>query len=217
LNELANSDPEVRGSINNIKERRLGILLDTKPLAARAFYYNKETKNFSIDDPALFYFLRHLDWDALRRDCGYRETAETYDYDVALSFAGENRILAKHIAARLEDLDVPVFYDESFESNFLGKAWTKMFKEIFAEKSRYVVCLLDRHHLEKIWPTFEREHFTPRVLEEHVIPIFLDDSRFVGIPADIVGIKFEFDPENPEWPAKADKEIVEKLIDKLTD
>lgn len=127
LNELANSDPEVRGSINNIKERRLAILLETKPLAARSFFYNKETKNFSIDDPALFYFIRHLDWELLRRDCGYRENAETFEYDVALSFAGENRPLAKHIATRLEDLDVPVFLDECFETNFLGKAWTRMF------------------------------------------------------------------------------------------
>lgn len=216
LNELANSDPEVRGSINNIKERRLSILLESKPLAARCFYYNKETKSFSIDDPALFYFIRHLDWDALRRDCGYREAAENFDYDVALSFAGENRDLAKHIAAQLEDLDVPVFYDESFEANFLGKAWGKKFREIFAQESRYVVCLLDKHHLEKIWPTFEREHFAPRVADEHVIPIYLDDTKFIGIPADIVGVRFKFDPNDPDWRTNADREIVEKLIDKLT-
>jgi hypothetical protein len=216
LNELANSDQDVRGSINNIKERRLAILLESKPLAARSFYYNKETKNFSVDDPALFYFLRHMDWDALRRDCGYREAVENYEYDIALSFAGENRDLAKHIATQLEDLDVPVFYDESFEANFMGKAWTKKFKEIFADDSRYVVVLLDKNHAEKIWPTFEREHFAPRVADEHVIPIYLDDTKFVGIPADIIGVRFKFDPSDPEWRAKADIEIVEKLIDKIT-
>jgi len=216
LTELANSDQAVRGSINNIKDRRLPILLESKPLAARSFYYNKETKYFSIDDPALFYFLRHLDWEALRRDCGFRELAGNYEYDVALSFAGENRDLAKHIANQLLDLDVPVFYDESFESNFLGKAWTKKFKEIFADESRYVVVLLDKHHAEKIWPTFEREHFAPRVADEHVIPIYLDDTKFVGIPTDIIGVRFEFDQDDPEWREKADREIVEKLIEKLT-
>ncbi|MQU72469.1 TIR domain-containing protein [Sinorhizobium meliloti] len=216
LTELANSDPEVRGSINNIKDWRLSILLESKPLAARSFYYNKETKNFSIDDPALFYFVRHLDWEALRRDCGFREVVENHEYDVALSFAGENRELAKHIANQLQDLDVPVFYDEAFEANFLGKAWTKKFKEIFADESRYVVVLLDKHHAEKIWPTFEREHFAPRVADEHIIPIYLDDTKFVGIPTDIIGVRFRFDQEDPEWRDKADREIVEKLIDKLT-
>ena len=74
------------------------------------------------------------------------------------------------------------FMTKHLNLNFLGKAWTKTFKEIFSEKSRYVVCLLDKHHAEKIWPTFEREHFAPRVADEHVIPIFLDDTSLVGIP-----------------------------------
>ena len=216
MTELANSDPEVRGSINNIKDWRLSILLESKPIAARSFYYNKETKNFSVDDPALFYFMRHLDWEALRRDCGFRDVVENYEYDVALSFAGENRELAKHIANQLQELDVPVFYDEAFEANFLGKAWTKKFKEIFANESRYVVVLLDKHHADKIWPTFEREHFAPRVADEHVIPIYLDDTKFVGIPADIIGVRFKFDQEDPGWQERADREIIEKLIDKLT-
>lgn len=216
LTELANSDSLVRGSINNIKDRRLPILLESKPLAARSFYYNKETKYFSIDDPALFYFLRHLDWEALRRDCGFRELAGNYEYDIALSFAGENRELAKHIANQLLELDVPVFYDEAFETNFLGKAWTKKFKEIFTDESRYVVVLLDKHHADKIWPTFEREHFAPRIADEQVIPIYLDETKFVGIPSDIVGVYFSFDQDDPEWRYKADREIIEKLIDKLT-
>jgi hypothetical protein len=216
LTELANSDPEVRGSINNIKDWRLSILLESKPIAARSFHYNKETKHFSVDDPALFYFMRHLDWEALRRDCGFRDVVENYEYDVALSFAGENRELAKHIANQLGELDVPVFYDQAFEANFLGKAWAKKFKEIFADESRYVVVLLDKYHADKIWPTFEREHFSPRVADEHVIPIYLDDTKFVGISADIIGVRFKFDQEDPEWRDRADREIIEKLIDKLT-
>ena len=93
--------------------------MESKPLVARSFYYNKETKNFSIDDPALFYFIQHLDWDKLRLDCGFRDEEVNFEYDVAISFAGENRLLAKHIANQLEALDVPVFFDEMFEANIL--------------------------------------------------------------------------------------------------
>ena len=39
--------------------------------------------------------------------------------------------------------------------------------------SRLVVCFLDAHHKEKIWPTFERECFQPRVADAEV---FLDDN-----------------------------------------
>ena len=190
--------------------------MESKPLVARSFYYNKETKNFSIDDPALFYFVQHLDWEQLRKDCGFRDVVESYDYEIALSFAGENRELAKHIAAQLEALDIPVFFDEMFEANYLGKAWTNVFREIFVDKSHFVLCLLDRHHSEKIWPTFEREHFAPRVAEGQVIPVYLDDTKFVGIPSDIIGIRFDFDPSREGWRIDVDREIVEKLLDKLT-
>lgn len=191
LNELANSNPEVKGSINNIKEHRINVVLESKPICDRYFYYNSETKTFAIEDPAFFYYLEHLNWDQLRKDCGFREDEKSYDWDFAISFAGENRELAACIADLLTVLDCTVFYDSYFESNYLGTAWNQQFKEIFSEKSRYVICLLDKFHSEKIWPTFERECFTPRVEENAVIPIYLDDTSFVGIPKDIVGIDFK--------------------------
>jgi hypothetical protein len=215
LNGLANANEDVRGSVNNIKERRLPALIDAKPLVARHFYYNSETKNFAIEDPALFYFIKHLDWNKLRADCGFREENKFFEFEIALSFAGENRDLARFIAETLESLDVPVFFDEMFEANFLGKAWSRQFKEVFSEKSRFVVCLLDVHHLEKIWPTFEREHFVPRIPEESVIPIYLDDTKFPGIPQDIVGIRFKFDRNDPSWKNAATDKIVLKLIDRI--
>ncbi len=216
LNEMANARPEVKGSINNIKERRLSVLMESKPLVARHFYYNSETKNFAIEDPALFYFIKHLDWNQLRQDCGFREQNEDFEFEVALSFAGTNRELAQFISESLTMLDVSNFYDEMFEANFLGKAWSEQFKGIFSKKSKYVVTLLDSHHLKKIWPTFEREHFAPRIADESVIPIFLDDTKFPGIPSDIVGIHFVFDPSQDDWKQKATDEIIMKLIDKLS-
>ena len=54
LNEMANALTGVRGSINNIKEHRLEVLINSKPAVAERFYYNTETKSFAIEDPALF-------------------------------------------------------------------------------------------------------------------------------------------------------------------
>jgi hypothetical protein len=217
LNEMANALLDVRGSINNIKEHRLEVLISSKPGVANQFYYNTETKSFAIEDPALFYFIKHLDWDRLRQDCGFRQTTVYYEWDIALSFAGENRELAEYLDDKLTFLDVPVFYDANYEANYLGKTWSAKFKEIFGEKSRFVVCILDKRHSDKIWPTFEREIFTPRVASGTVIPIFLDDTKFVGIPHDVIGIKFNFDPADPNWQKKAYHQIITKLIDKLSE
>lgn len=216
LNELANADPDLRGSINNIKERRLPTLIDDKPIVARSFFYNRETKSFSIDDPALFYFIQHLDWEQLRIDCGFRNDVASYEWEVAISFAGEHRALAEHIANQLEHLDVPVFFDRNYEAEFLGQNWSTLFQGVFAEKSRYILCLLDKHHSKKIWPTFEREHFAPRVATGAVIPVYLDDTKFVGIPQETVGIKFTYNEAEPGWRNRADTEIVFKLIEKLS-
>lgn len=216
LNMLANKYEDVRGSINNIKEHRLNVLLEDKPLCARHFYYNSDTKNFVIEDPALFYFIANLNWDELRRDCGFREDSEDYRYDVALSFAGENRELAKHVADQLSVLDMSVFFDEYFESNFLGKTWNNEFKNVFSKESRIVVCFLDSHHNEKIWPTFERECFRPRVKEAEVIPVYLDDTPFVGIPSDIVGIKPKWDTSDPDWEKRAVDDIVFPIAERLS-
>lgn len=215
LNELANANPDVRGSINNIKEHRLAVLLQSKPACARHFYYNQETKNFSIEDPALFYFLKHLDWNALRLDCGFRESTRDYEWDFALSFAGENRELARLIAKNLEILDARVFFDEYFENNYLGKTWSEQFKRIFGESSRLVICLLDTHHKSKIWPTFERECFVPRVPDGDVTPIFLDDTHFVGIPSDLVGINFAADCSNENSEEAVIEQIVYKLMERI--
>jgi hypothetical protein len=212
LTELANAYLDVRGSINNVKEKRLAILIESKPVCERYFYYNPETKHFAIEDPALFYYLKHLNWDDLRKACGFRAGDRDFDFDFALSFAGENRTIARKIADQLETLDCSVFYDEFFEANYLGKAWHKSFMEVFSDKSRFVVCLLDKNHLEKIWPTFERECFAPRVPETAVIPIYLDDTSFPGIPRDIVGISFKVGASSE---AELDNLVTDKIVFKL--
>lgn len=211
---LANQNPEVRGSINNIKEKRISVLLESKPICDRYFYYNAETKYFAIEDPALFYYIKHLNWDAIRKECGFKAEERDFEFDFALSFAGENRELARVIAGQLETLDCSVFFDEIFESNYLGKAWGAQFKEIFQNRSRFVVCLLDVNHREKIWPTFERDCFIPRVPDEAVIPIYLDKTEFVGIPKDVVGIKFEVANEPLDQDAVLDA-ITFKLCHRL--
>jgi hypothetical protein len=215
LNELANANPDVRGSINNIKDRRLAVLLDSKEQCKKYFYYNADTKNFAIEDPALFYYVKHLDWDRLRAECGFRDNPKSREFDVAISFAGENRALAKYIAEQLEFLDVHVFFDELYEDNYLGQAWGEQFKRIFSEDSEVVICLLDNYHLSKIWPTFERDCFVPRVRDAEVVPIMLDDALFPGIPADLVSIRFHWDAADPNWKARVDEEVVMRLIDRI--
>lgn len=215
INSLANNHSQIRGSINNIKHRRLNGLLNDKEVCSRYFYYDPETQFFSIEDPALFYYLIHLDWELLRKECGFREESIDYDHDIALSFASENRELAEYLSHALSEYcDFSVFYDKNYESNFLGEAWSDKLNEIFCKRCRFVVCLLDKSHKDKLWPDFERECFTPRIKDGAVIPIFLDETVFPGIPRDIGHIKFSWNKETLDWNKQVDDQIIMKLIDK---
>jgi hypothetical protein len=127
LTSLSDNNEDVRGSINNIKDSRLSNLLESKELAARHFFYSPETTTFAVEDPAVFYFLRHLDWEALRSDCGFRGRDGNYEFDIAISFAGENRDLAEYLAERFSALDIQVFYDANFETNWTCPQMTYTF------------------------------------------------------------------------------------------
>lgn len=215
LNELANSRQDIKGSINNVKDHRLRVLLEQKEACARLFYYDADTKNFAIEDPALFYYLKNLNWEDLRQRCGFRDDPQDFEWDIAISFAGENRALADFIGQKLRELDISVFYDRNYEDNYLGGLWSKQFLEIFAQKSRLVVAILDQHHKEKVWPTFERDCFTQRVQEEEVIPVFLDKTIFPGIPTDLVSIHFNYDGDlNAQSDAIID-DVVLRIAGKL--
>ena len=215
LNELANANEDMRASINGIKEKRLNTVLNSKPLCSQYFFYNSGNKVFAIEDPALFYYMHHVDWEEIRKDCGFRDDIKSKEFEIAISFAGENRQLAKYIAEQLESIDISVFLDEHYEANYLGKAWSKEFERIFVHDSKYVFCILDIHHQNKIWPTFERECFKKRVSEGEVIPLFLDETVFVGIPDDLIGIKFKWDPKEENWQDRVEDEIVFRIWEKL--
>lgn len=215
LNELANSQPNIKGSINNIKDHRLSILLEQKETCSRLFYYDASTKNFALEDPALFYYLKNLNWENLRERCGFRNDDKDFEFDIAISFAGENRALAKFIVEQLAILDISSFYDKNYEDNYLGGPWSKLFKEIFTEKSRLVVALLDTHHQDKVWPTFERDCFDIRVPKSEVIPIILDNTTFAGFPKDLVAIHFKYDGDIETQKNEIIDDIVLRIATKL--
>lgn len=208
LNELANTQLEIKGSINNVKDGRLSLLLERKEDCARLFYYDASTKNFAIEDPALFYYLKNLDWDALRKRCGFTDGLPDYEFDLAISFAGENRDLAQFMTEQFTELDISVFYDRHYEDNYLGELWDDRFQSVFGKRSRLVVALLDKRHREKIWPTFERDCFRERVGNDEVIPIFLDRTVFAGIPQSLVSIHFP-------RPEELSDEVKDRIIDEI--
>ncbi len=82
---------------------------------------------------------------------------EIYDFEFALSFAGEDREIVEQIANKLEVKGIKVFYDAFYKAELLGKDLAIKFKEIYGEKSEYVVLFVSEYYDKKLWTNYEFE------------------------------------------------------------
>jgi hypothetical protein len=78
-------------------------------------------------------------------------------YDIALSFAGENRAYIEEVATGLKTAGIKVFYDAFESAELWGKNLVDHLAEIYANRARYVVMLISKEYVEKAWTTHERQ------------------------------------------------------------
>lgn len=105
-------------------------------------------------------------------------------YDVALSFAGEDREYVEAVAAALAGSGVKVFYDAYERSDLWGKNLYEHLTSVYKDDSRYVVVFVSKHYAHKVWTTHERRAAQARALVEHsdyILPARFDDTDIPGL------------------------------------
>ena len=106
-------------------------------------------------------------------------------YDVALSFAAEDRQYAKTLANLLEADGYKPFYDENELANLWGKNLYDYLSSVYKDQARYCVMFLSKHYERKLWTTHERQLAQARAFQEnreYILPVRLDDTEIPGIP-----------------------------------
>ena len=106
------------------------------------------------------------------------------EYDVALSFAGEDRPYAEDLAKRLRASGYRVFYDEFEQVELWGKNLYDRFSSIYKDKARYCVMFLSQNYVRKVWPNHERQSAQARALQEsqeYILPVRIDNTEIPGI------------------------------------
>ena len=105
-------------------------------------------------------------------------------YDVALSFAGEDRIHAKELAQLLKSGGYRVFYDDYEKPRLWGKNLYDELSSVHQNQARYCVMFLSEHYAHKWWPKNERESARARAFvekyREYILPVRLDDTEIPG-------------------------------------
>jgi HEAT repeat protein len=109
-----------------------------------------------------------------------RQGQSEYKYQVALSFAGENRKFAERLAVLLKEKDISVFYDRYEQSDLWGKDLYQHLQSVYRDKAQYCVVFLSQAYAQKLWTRHELESAQARAFREHkeyILPVKIDDTE----------------------------------------
>ena len=108
----------------------------------------------------------------------------SYVYDVALSFAGEDREYVEDFALELQKYNIKVFYDKFEEATLWGKDLYTYLSDIYSKKAKYCIIFVSKSYAKKQWTKLERESAQERAFKEnieYILPVRLDDTSIPGI------------------------------------
>lgn len=114
-----------------------------------------------------------------------RET-DAFDYDIAFSFAGEDRDIVQQLVYELLQNNIRVFYDADEKANLWGKDLYQYFQEIYRDRARYCVIFVSEAYSRRIWSQHELKQAQARDIIEHreyILPVRLDDTEVPGLNA----------------------------------
>jgi TIR domain len=106
------------------------------------------------------------------------------DYDVCLSFAGEDRKYVNQVAALLDARGIRVFYDKYDQVSLWGKNLYEHLDYIYREAAQYCIVFVSKNYAKKIWTNHERQSAQARAIEEnreYVLPAIFDDTKIAGM------------------------------------
>lgn len=112
-----------------------------------------------------------------------------FDYDVCLSFAGEQRAYVREVANLLAKRGIRVFYDEREKVQLWGKDLYAHLDDIYQNLAQHCVLFTSGDYAKKVWTNHERRSAQARAIQEqgdYLLPARFDDTPIPGLP-DTVG------------------------------
>jgi hypothetical protein len=107
-----------------------------------------------------------------------------FEYDVAVSFAGEDRTTAERFAELLKGEGFSVFYDFWNKADLWGRNLYSHLAEVYSKKARFCVIFLSAAYARKAWTRHEMKAAQTRAFrenEDYILPVRLDDTEIPGI------------------------------------
>ena len=121
---------------------------------------------------------------------GIAMAAKSPEYDVALSFAGEDRDYVLEVATYLKNNGIRVFYDQFETVGLWGRDLYSHLDTVYRKSARFCVMFISASYAEKVWTNHERRSAQARAMsenEEYLLPCRFDRTEIEGL-APTIGI-----------------------------
>jgi len=79
-----------------------------------------------------------------------------YEFDIALSFAGEDRYYVEIVAKELKNNKIKVFYDKYNKIDMWGKNLHDHLAEVYSKKALFCIIFISEYYAQKVWTNHER-------------------------------------------------------------
>lgn len=113
-----------------------------------------------------------------------RKKKGKFEFDVALSFAGEDRAYVEKVAAYLKKMGYSVFYDKYEKVTLWGKDLFEHLSKVYYELSTFTIMFISKHYAKKLWTNHERKNAQARAFKsnkEYILPVRFDKTKIPGI------------------------------------
>jgi hypothetical protein len=110
-------------------------------------------------------------------------------YDVALSYASEDRPYVQAVAAELKSRGLVCFYDEYSAAALLGENLREHLEDVYGGKSRFAVIFASKDYVRKVWTSREFRTAQAAAIKLHrtyVLPVRIDDTAVPDLDLDVV-------------------------------
>lgn len=136
-------------------------------------------------------YVRGADTRAKKQPTTTKKPADVVDtglqkkeFDIALSFAGEDREVADVLAALLKERGVRVFYDKYEQAQLWGKDLYQHLSHVYRNAAHFCVVLISKSYAEKLWTKHELRQAQARAFSEgvdYILPLRIDNTSLPGV------------------------------------
>lgn len=105
-------------------------------------------------------------------------------FDIALSFAGEQREYVEQVANILNQKGISTFYDTFEEADLWGKNLYDYLSDVYMNQARFTIMFISEDYSRKLWTNHERQSMQAKAFQEsseYVLPAKFDDTEIPGV------------------------------------